>query len=284
MKNTVATAVMLGLSVLTARAQDSSIPAAKPEIDLTLIPPSPVTDQVVLDIRVAVRNEGQAAAESDIAIYLDEETPAKRLYRARPAIGPQAAAGIAFRWPTTGHAGKHRVIVTARAGTKPLRAEQPIEIIESDVRSTRRLGGAWVDIYHHDPREGKPFDDELGKMTDEQWRELVRAMHAVDQDILVITMMFQNFTHRGQHKIETAGYQGKAYYPSQLYSGRMPIASQDPLETILSEADKLGMHVMPGVGNYAFFDYTPGASAGARKWLPSCGTATDTTGRSTAGM
>jgi hypothetical protein len=39
----------------------------------------------------------------------------------------------------------------------------------------------------------------------------------------------------------------------------MPIYLKDPLETILSEADKLGMNVMPGVGCYAFRDYTPGA-------------------------
>ncbi len=39
----------------------------------------------------------------------------------------------------------------------------------------------------------------------------------------------------------------------------MPIASADPLEAILSEADRWGMHVLPGVGMYAFFDYGPGS-------------------------
>jgi hypothetical protein len=41
----------------------------------------------------------------------------------------------------------------------------------------------------------------------------------------------------------------------------MPIASSDPLETILSEADRLGMFVMPGVGLYAFSDYGAGSLA-----------------------
>ena len=108
-------------------------------------------------------------------------------------------------------------------------------------------------------------------------------MHDVDQNILVITMMFQNFTHRGRHKIETEGYQGKAYYPSKLFPGRMPIASQDPLEAILSEADRLDMQVMPGVGCYAFFDYTPGSLGGASRWPTSCGSGTATIRRSTAG-
>jgi hypothetical protein len=59
--------------------------------------------------------------------------------------------------------------------------------------------------------------------------------------------------------MDTEGYQGKAYYPSRLFPGRMPIASPDPLEAILSEADRLGMQVLPGVGCYAFFDFSPGA-------------------------
>ncbi|HEV2318955.1 MAG TPA: DUF4434 domain-containing protein, partial [Verrucomicrobiae bacterium] len=65
--------------------------------------------------------------------------------------------------------------------------------------------------------------------------------------------------HRGEHHIETEGYHGTAYYPSSLFPGRMPIASRDPLEAILSEADKLGMQVLPGVGIYAFFDYSQGS-------------------------
>jgi len=86
----------------------------------------------------------------------------------------------------------HQIKLVAQAGDKTLRFERPLNIIASDARSTRRLGGAWVDLYHHDPAEGKPFDEELGKMTEAEWCELVRAMHEVDQNLLVITMMFQN--------------------------------------------------------------------------------------------
>lgn len=226
-----------------------------PSVNLTLIPPSPVTDQITLDIRGAVWNRTDTARKYDVTLSLD----GKKLHQETTEAAAQSPAGIQFRLPTKGLAGKHKVTLAARAGDRTLTMERPVEILASDARSTRRLGGAWVDICHHDPREGKPFDAELAKMTDAQWRELVRAMHAVDQDILVISMMFQNFTHRGRHKIETEGYQGRAYYPSKLYPGRMPTASADPLETIMDEADKLGMHVMPGVGCYAFFDFTPGS-------------------------
>jgi len=235
----------------------TAIHRPKPATSLTLIPPSLVTDRIELDIRGSVRNDVDAARTFEVVLYVDEEKPEQRLHQAALTIDPQSAAGFNFCWPTQGHAGRHCVIMTARSGDVTLRAECPIQIIASDVRSTRRLGGAWVDIYHHDEQEGRPFNAELAKMTDANWRELVRAMHVTDQNLLVITMMFQNFTHRTKHNFTSETYPGKAYYPSELYPARMPIASTDPLETIMDEADRLGMHVMPGVGTYAFFDYTP---------------------------
>lgn len=246
------------LAVPALAAQHATQPAG-PAISLTLIPPSPVTDQVALDVRAAVWNHGKEARTFAVAFYLDEEKPGAVLHRATVEVAPGAAEGVAFRWPTAGHSGKHRITVVARSGAEARRFERPVEILASKARSTRRLGGAWVDIYHHSEAEGKYFNKELGGMTGPQWRELVRAMHDVRMDVLVITMMFQNYTHRGQHTIERDGYQGKAYYPSKLFPGRMNIACADPLEEILCEADKLGMHVLPGIGCYAFFDYTPGA-------------------------
>jgi len=263
--------ILIALSLLAAAGFDPAMSSegdagtAKPAVSLALIPPSPVTDQIVLGVRGAVRNLGSAPGAYDVAIYLDREEPALLLHRERLEIAPGEAKGVRLRWFPRGQAGKHRLLLVAQSGGRTLRAERALEILAAGQRSARRLGGAWVDIYHHDEREGKPFNAELAKMTDDQWRELVRAMHDVEQDILVITMMFQNFTHRGRHKIETEGYQGKAYYPSKLFPGRMPIASEDPLEAILSEADRLGMHVMPGVGCYAFFDYTPGSLAWHKK-------------------
>lgn len=227
-----------------------------PRIALTLIPPSPVTDQISVDVRTALRNPDAQSRSFATAVYLDEETSAALVHEETLLVEPGGARGSKFRWPASGHAGQHRLLLVARSGEVTIRAEQPLEVLSSTIRSTRRLGGAWVDLYHHDEAEGKPFNAELAQMSDVQWREMVRAMHAVDQDLLVITMMIHNFAHRGRHHIETEGYHGKAYYPSQLFPGRMPIASPDPLEAILSEADRLGMHVMPGVGMYAFFDYT----------------------------
>ena len=259
--------ILSGLCLTQTEAMEADITVGsaaatikqKPEISMTLIPPSPVTDKIELDIRGAVRNTSGAAMKFDVAFYLDDEKAGKPLYRASLDVAAHAVEGLKFRWPTSQNAGKHRLVMIAKAGGKELRSEQPIEILASDIRSNRRLGGAWVDIYHHNLKEGVPFNDELAKMTEQNWRELVRAMHNTEQDILVISMTFQNIIPRKQHKIETEGYPGKAYYPSKLFPGRMPIATHDPLEVIFDEADKLGMHVMPGVGCYAWHDYSRGS-------------------------
>jgi hypothetical protein len=256
----------------TAIAAESAGPSPrKRTISLTLIPPSPVSDRIAIEIRGAVWNHADTARSFEAKFYLDEEIPARLLHCEKVEVPPRASRMAAFRWPTAEKRGKHQIVFVAaergasnRAGdgqhaASPFRAVQPVEILATAARSTRRLGGGWVDIYPYSEGDGRAFYADLGKMNDAQWRELVRAMHGVDQNILVITMMFQNAVRRGEHKNETEGYHAKAFYPSRLYPGRMPIASPDPLETILSEADRLGMQVLPGVGNYAFRDYTPGA-------------------------
>jgi len=251
----------IGLSLALAILLPGRAFAATPQTAarLVLIPPSPVTDQITLDIRAAVYWAGDREAKIEVAIYLDAQHPDKLLLRQDIDVPAGGARGVRLRWPTQGHAGKHKIVCVARQGTKTWRAERPLEVLVTGSRSTKRLGGAWVDIYQFDEPSGRPFNAELRQMTDQQWRELVQAMHAVDQDIMVVTMMFHNVMHRGLHKIETEGYRGKAFYPSKLFPGRMPVASNDPLEAIMSEADRLGMLVMPGVGCYAFFDFTPGS-------------------------
>lgn len=233
---------------------------AKP-ISLTLIPPSPVTNKISLDIRGAVRNESEAPETFDVILGLDRTEADSELFRQRVLVPPHTSKGVAFRWATKDYAGQHKIILTATAASRTYRLEQPIEIISSDVRSTRTIDGSWVDIYHHDEKEGKPFNRDLAAMTDENWRELVRGMHDIGMNAIINTMLFQNFTHYGRHSMKTDGYPGKAYYPSRLFDARMPIAANDPLETILCEADKYGMHVFPGIGVYAFFDFTPGSLA-----------------------
>ncbi len=252
---------LLTIALATVGREAWCIDTAKPLISLTLIPPSPVTDQITLEIRAAVWNHSEVAETFDTSLFLDQAAPDRLLHRQQVQVAAGSAEGVCFRWPTRGHAGSHRIIVTVSSSRGKRRFERSVVIMASDVRSTRRIDGAWVDIYHFSEEEGKYFNAELSKMAANDWRELVRAMRDIKMNVLVNTMLFQNYTHYGQHRIEQEGYQGKAFYPSRRFPRRMPIACDDALEVILSEADKHEMHVFPGIGTYAFFDYTPGSLA-----------------------
>lgn len=228
---------------------------AAPEIRLTLIPPTRITTAVTLDIRA-----GLIAADStvcDAALYLDRERPEALLHAARCPLVPGEGHCVSCRMPTAGKAGKHRILLVVRsADGRTLRTQRPIEIRESALRSTRRIDGAWAGLYHWSEQEGRHWNRDIAQVTDRQWRQIVRDMHALGMDIIVIQEVFRKQAYVGQHTLTPGNYDGLAFYPSALYAGRMPVAAHDPLEAILSEADRLGMHVLPGVGLFAWFDFS----------------------------
>ncbi|MBU4198375.1 MAG: DUF4434 domain-containing protein [Verrucomicrobia bacterium] len=223
-----------------------------PPVSLTLIPPSPVTDRIELDIRAGIRNLASAACVYNVAVYLDTEDGAHCLHRCRLRVSAHGARAVAFRWPTRGHAGAHQIILRVESGAEVFREAWPMTIIASAMRSTQRLGGAWVDLYHHCAQTGRLFNDALAALTPAQWRELVRAMHAVDMNVMVVSMLFPHY--RGY--VEGAAFDGPAAYPTRLFARRAPIVTPNPLEVIMDEADRLGMHVLPGIGLFAYSTFT----------------------------
>ncbi len=236
--------------------------AGPPEgISLTLVPPSPVTDKISLDVRGAVWNVEPEAKSFEVKVFLDREDGAHMLHTELLLVKGNSCKGIKFRWTTDGHAGRHTLILVAKSETKTFRTTQPMEILASDIRSTRRIDGGWFEFYHWSEAEGKPWNEEIRKMTDSQWREMVAAMHRIGMDLVIVQEVFRNQKYVGKHRMETKGYTGQAYYPSKLYPQRGDIAAKDPLGAVLAEADKHGMHVMVGVGLYAWFDFTPGSLA-----------------------
>ena len=233
---------------------------AKPEISLTLIPPSPVTDQIMLDVRAAIYNNTKASKTIKVRIYLDSEQKSNLLYQRSFVLVGKANAGIKFPWKTKGHAGDHKIIMVTTSGKKILLTERPMQVIPSNIRSTRRIDGAWLGFYHWSEDEGKYWNSELKKATDAQWGEMMDAQHGLEMNIIVIQDVVRNPTaYAGKHNIEKEGYKGVPYYPSKLFPGKVPIAAVDPLEAVLAQADKNGMSVFVGVGSYAWFDFTEGS-------------------------
>lgn len=230
--------------------------SAKNGISLTLIPPTIITNQVDLDIRAGLKNEDDQLKSVELAVYLQKEKPDNLLHYAKKEVAPGQSFEIKHVLATKNLVGKNTIILVVNDGHRSYREVKEIEVVESDIRSTRQIDGAWAGIYHWSETEGKHWNADIKKMTDDQWREMVRGMHKLKMDIIVIQEVFRNEEYVGKHSTTVDNYKGKAFYPSALYQDRMPIVAKDPVEAILSEADQLGMHVFVGVGMFAWFDFT----------------------------
>lgn len=231
----------------------------EPQVGLTLIPPTAITNKVNLDIRAGIKNTSRVDQPFTIVLYWDVEKEENILYKKTISLAKGQADYVKFSLPTHDKVGKHKVILRVDGEGFTTMKEKEVEVLSSESRSTKKIGGAWISFYHWSEEEGKNWNPAIKTMTDEQWKEMVRSMKELGMDIIVIQESFRNQEYVGKHQMEKTGYKGKAFYPSKLFPDRMPIAARDPIKAVLEEADKLGMHVMMGVGMYAWFDYTKGS-------------------------
>lgn len=226
------------------------------ELYLSLVPPGLMTDKVELDIRAGVVNGSGAPEDIQISIYLNEIGESSLLHSETLSLEAAQAGCARFTLPTAGLSGENRIIVTAGEEQEQMVRERSFKVMPSEKRSTELIEGAWIGLYHWSEQEGLHWNKDIKEMTAENWKEMVRAMHSVGMEAIVIQEMFRNQEYVGQHELTPESYEGKAFYPSKLYPGRMEIACEDPLEAIMTEADALGMDVLVGVGMFAWFDFT----------------------------
>lgn len=228
----------------------------KGEVILTLIPPSSITNKVRLDIRAGIHNNNESSIELMVQLYLNEETAKNLLVETAMKIAPNRSECLKYLMPTDGCSGLNTIILVVKNGEYQQKLTKSIEIVDSGIRSTQTIDGAFIGLYHWSEEEGKLWNNDLKKVTDKQWREIIRSMHTLNMNIVVVQEVFRNQEYVGKHANDTDGYRGKAFYPSNLFGDRMPIAARNPIEAILSEADKLNMNVFLGVGLYAWFDFS----------------------------
>jgi hypothetical protein len=225
-------------------------------ISLTLIPPTTITNKVKLDIRAGICNTQKSKKKLTVLFYLNEETFQNLLFKTTIELAPHSSECVKFIMPTADHVGVSNILLIVKEGKEEQKIIKKIEILNSDNRSAQTIDGAWLGLYHWSEEEGKYWNLDIKKVTDDQWRELVCSMHKLNMNIIVVQEVFRNQEYVGENRIAEDGYKGKAFYPSRLYKGRMPIKAKDPLEAILSEADKQGMNVFLGVGLFAWFDFS----------------------------
>mgnify|MGYP000798930601 FL=1 len=228
-------------------------------VGLTLIPPTIITNQVNLDIRAGLVNNENTVQKIDISIYLNEKDELSLLHHSQVTLAPGQSHLVNKIISTKDKVGNNKIILVTTTDKETFETSKNIEVLDSPIRSTQTIDGTWSSLYIYSETEGKYWNPDLRKMTDSNWRELVHSMNKLDMNIVVIQESFRNEEYVGKHNIEQEGYQGKAFYSSELYPGRMPITAKDPIENILTQADQDSMYVFLGVGMYAWFDYTEGS-------------------------
>lgn len=221
---------------------------------LTLIPYGTVTDKINVDLRAGLVNNSTKTETYEVSLSINDACIGTE--KVELAAGKSYLYKLSFA--TSGLSGDCTATMKVTGNGGELYAEsRTFEVISSDIRSDKRIDGAWCGIYHWSEEEGLHWNKDIKQLTDDQWKELIRSMHSLKMDAVVIQEVFRNQEYVGAHNLSVENYAGKAFYPSDLYSGRMPIAANDPIEAILSQADELGMNVMVGVGMFAWFDFTP---------------------------
>ncbi len=113
-----------------------------------------------------------------------------------------------------------------------------IRAAEKGKPAFKPIEGSWFEIQHHSPVEGKYWNQTLEKFTAQQWDEKIKEI--ADSGIHYLVLL------------DVAIY-GKSFYPTELLP-LQKMGCEDPLETILSSADKYGINFF--VSNGFFGDWT----------------------------
>lgn len=217
----------------------------------TPVPSRRISDLARLELRLAADSAAQVRVST---VFPDGTKKACGEY----AIAPNLQLNKVYP-DIRGLCGKFQLIVEflMAEGDVCGRYEQPYEILHTGVPSTGLLDGCWVSIRHWSPTESRYFKDGLENMTDEDWKQHVYSMHEIGVTTVLIQNVFDSEHYVCQHDMTVDTYDGEAFYDSKLYKRRPGMKETDPLEAILTAADACDMAVFPGVGLFAWFDFSP---------------------------
>jgi len=231
-------------------------------IGLTTIPYGTITDKVDIDVRAGIVNNSKFISDFRVKVFLGDEN--NLIFEKDTILSAGEYCQMKSLVSSKGLQGENTIALeVVENGRKTHFLERTINVIPSDVRSNHQIDGAWCGIYHWSEEEGLHWNKDIKQMSDDQWKELVRAMHSIRMDGIVIQEVFRNQEYVGDHNMTMDTYSGRAFYPSKLYRSRIDmITANDPVEAILSQADELDMNVLVGVGMWAWFDF----SAESLKW------------------
>ena len=197
---------------------------------ITVIPPGPVTDKSVLEIRVNLSNSTQYLETLTLKVFLDTISETNLVADSTQIELISGESELISFWVETRDIipGNHLIIVETKDTNNNRSVQQwPIEIISEETAAVTRLSGGWIDPgvliegwgY---PRNRAVHPDDI--------RNAVDAMQRIGMSTIIITYV--------EYKV--------AFYPSNILD--FPYYGIDVIELILDQAGKNGMHVFLGLG------------------------------------
>ena len=132
---------------------------------------------------------------------------------------------------------RRKFLQTAGAATLAITFQSQLLAAVRNNKNIKPIEGSWFEFQHHSAVEGKYWNLSLEKFTAQQWEQKIKELADAGLRYLVL--------------LDVAIY-NKSFYPSKLLP-QHAIGCDDPLETVLSAADKYGIRFF--ISNGFFGDW-----------------------------
>ncbi len=234
--------IVFALCLLSAGAvaRPASTQAPGTTTGLTVIPPGPVTDRVQVEMRLAVRNTSRNPRTYDASFYWDRPRRGRLVHQESLTVAGRSAALVRAWIPTAGHMGKRRLVYSVTSeGETVARGSWPLEVLSCETRAVPLLQGMFYGPGLI-PYGGYPGPKGA---TEQDVRDTVDVVHQLGINLLLVGYVESSGGSLGPRE-------GLIYYPSRIETEFLePLdVDYDPIEAILSQADRNGMHVILGNG------------------------------------
>ena len=218
----------------------ASAGTSHPRTGLTVIPPGPVSDKIQVEMRLTVRNRNQDTCIYEISFYWDRRHHHHLVHRETVAI-PGGEAALARAWIATAeHLGQRRLVYRVTAeGQTVAEGFWPLEVLACDTPALPLLQGLFYDtaVITYGGYTGPQG------ATEQDVRDAVDLVHRLGLNVFLLGYVESSGGAVGPRE-------GLIYYPSRIATDFIKPAhlDYDPIEAILSQADRNGMHVFLGKG------------------------------------
>jgi len=226
----------------TITAGQQLVPAARAPyaVSMTVVPPGPVSNQVEIEVRIAVRNYTPKPARFEVVVSVEspdgESHPVSGTPLEVAANGQQLTTA---RFASSRFVGKNQIHCSV-SDAEVFRSSHnwPLEVIACETRALPLLQMGWLDPGAV-PSTPSEADSKQRAMTETNLRNAIDRYRDVGITGLIIT--YPEDIYSG----------GGPYYPSRVFVEHRKQAAFDVVGTILNQASKNGQHVFVGLGRGA---------------------------------